>query len=483
MSDDTTFAPDDPFSPTALDEATELRALSQALQLADGFKLIFVRCNQSDQRQRLVSKVHNDLASINIQEIHFTEPVVHLLDALRQSIRVAAPDAVFVSGLEYSLPTAAEAHQTPFVANLNASRNSFPEVVSCPLVLWIPEYVLNAIMLGAPDFFSIRSGTYFFAAEPGETSEIAAGLTLGLESRLGDLTMEEKQERVKAIESLLAEYESLQADKRDQGVEMRLHLRLANLLILLGSYDAAVPHYQKLLEQAKKMRMRKYEGYSYVGLGIAYHYLGEFSNAKDAFEKGVSIARQIDDPDSESTALVNFGSLYADLGDWEEARKAYERSLEISRELGDQVGECFSLHSLGYFLIQQSEFGGAEELIKQSLEIARKVGAKDNEAGALANLGWICSQEGRLPEAEQYYRQSLELARQLGDPEKEWKILRDLSISSELQGLLSNATDYQRRAVELLEGRKGSEVDAARRRLEELQRKAKQQDEAKEQLV
>jgi hypothetical protein len=147
--------------------------LSQALKLAQGFKLIFVRCNQNDQRLRIISKLRVELASLTIQEIHFTESVTHLLDTLRQVIAQPAPDALFVSGLEYSLPNTAEAHMTPLIANLNAARNSFPQAIPCPLVLWVPEYVLNAIMLGAPDFFSVRSGTYFFAASPGETTELA----------------------------------------------------------------------------------------------------------------------------------------------------------------------------------------------------------------------------------------------------------------------------------------------------------------------
>src|SRR5947209_1163329 len=108
----------DPFDATALDEATELRALSQALQLAEGFKLIFVRCNQPQQRQKLVAALRTGLPEFNVQEIHFKEPITHPLDELRSRIEEPAPDAVFVSGLEYSLPTAADADSASLVANL-----------------------------------------------------------------------------------------------------------------------------------------------------------------------------------------------------------------------------------------------------------------------------------------------------------------------------------------------------------------------------
>lgn len=154
------FAETNPFEANVLDEQTELRAMTRALSFAEGFSLIFGRCNQSDQRKRLIAEIKKELPEFKVQEIHFKEPVPHLLDALRERLVDDSPDAVFVSGLEYSLPVAAEAHLTPFVANLNASRNSFPSVIHCPIVIWTPEYVLTAIIRGAPDFFSIRSGVY-----------------------------------------------------------------------------------------------------------------------------------------------------------------------------------------------------------------------------------------------------------------------------------------------------------------------------------
>src|SRR5205814_2315753 len=108
-----------------------------------------------------------------------------------------------------------------------------------PLILWVAEFVLNAIMLGAPDFFSIRSGVYYFAASPGETSELVQSLMAGQDSSLGSLTLEEKTERLNAIASLLADYESLPASKRDPAAEMRLRQRLGNLYLMLGDYEVA----------------------------------------------------------------------------------------------------------------------------------------------------------------------------------------------------------------------------------------------------
>jgi hypothetical protein len=167
----------DAFAVDSPDEESELRALAQALRLAEGFKLIFARCNQPRQQKRVIAALRQQLADLKIQEIRFDQPITHLLNALNERLEQPPPQVIFVSGLEYSLPTAADAQKTKFVANLNASRNSFPQAIPCPLVLIVPEYVLTAIAQGAPDFFSIRSGLFFFAATPGETVDMFHSLT------------------------------------------------------------------------------------------------------------------------------------------------------------------------------------------------------------------------------------------------------------------------------------------------------------------
>ncbi len=482
MSADT-LSQDDPFSPTALDEATELRALSQALRLAQGFKLIFVRCNQANQRQALISKLRGELPSLRIQEIQSTEPLVHLLDALRELIQEPPPNVLFVYGLEYSLPTAAEAHETPFVANLNASRNSFPEVLNCPLVLWVPEYVLNAIMLGAPDFFSIRSGVYFFAAGPGETVELADNLTVGGGWMLLNLTPAEKGERIRAIKSLLSDYEALPVERRDEKTEMRLRLRLANLLLLLGSYHSARLYYEQLLEQARGLGDRANEAAAYGGLGLIHYHTGEPSQAETCFQRALEISREVQDRFNEAMSLRNLGNIYDALENWDKAREAYQQSLEILREIGSPAEEGIALRNLGNTFLRDSRLSEAEKCFERSVEIAHEIGDRNGEANTLLSLGVAYDGQGRLLEAENAFNQSLELGRQLGDYSAEWRVLNNLSLLREQQGDLSGALDFHRRVVEILQETKGPELDAARQRLADLERKANEHVESQKQLA
>jgi len=305
----------DPFETTALDEETELRALRRALRFAESFTLLFVRCNQPAQCQRLAYVLRTKLPQLTIQEIHFSEPMTHLLDALRGHISSPPPEALFVSGLEYSLPTAADAHATPFIANLNAARNSFSLVAPCPLVLWVPEYVLTAIARGAPDFFSIRSGVYYFAAMPEKTIHLTESITAA------NLLLAEKQERIEAIESLLADYQALLPAQRDRQAEARLLIRLGNL----------------------------------------YFTLGRWAGAEATFQQSLAIAREVGDRPSEGQILSNLGGVYETQGRWVEAEACSQQSLAILRDHGNLVGEGTTLNNLGNIYAQQGRWAEAEE--------------------------------------------------------------------------------------------------------------------------
>ncbi len=148
-----------------------------------------------------MEEVRSRLPKLNIQTIFFREPIQHLLDSIQEQLTTPLPDAVFISGLEFSLPVAAEAHAAPLIANLNASRNSFAQMLPCPVVLWVPEYVLTAIAQGAPDFFSIRSSVYFFAAKPAEIDYLAQSLSAGDYWKVAKLSHTWKNKTVSLLSS------------------------------------------------------------------------------------------------------------------------------------------------------------------------------------------------------------------------------------------------------------------------------------------
>jgi tetratricopeptide (TPR) repeat protein len=405
----------DPFAPGTLDEETELAALTHALEFARGFSLLFVLCNQAPQRRRLMAEMRARLSQFTVQEIHFSEPVNHLLDALRERLAAPLPDAVFVSGLEHALPTVAGAPTTPFIANLNAARDSFPQIVPRPLVLWAPEYVLAAIARGAPDFFSIRSGVYAFAAAPDELAGFAHTLSAGEHWESQSLPLAEKQDRTAAIERLLAEYETLPVDRRDRRAELRLLDRLGMLLYAQGKYAEALRQFQRAVKLAEELGDREAVAISLHHIGNLHYFRGEYGEALQRYEQSLQIAEELGDREGIAGSLHQLGLLHQERKEYGEALQCYEQSLRIAEELGDHAGVARSLHQLGLLYQLREEYGKALQRYEQSMRISEKLGDRFGVANSLGQLGILHQTRGEYGEALQRYEQSLRIAEELGD--------------------------------------------------------------------
>jgi tetratricopeptide (TPR) repeat protein len=462
-----TLAVADPFEPLVLEEQTELRALARALQFADGFKLLFVRCNQPAQRQRLVAALRGELPQLNVQEIALdrNEGITHLLDELQPRLSQPTPDAVFVSGLEYSLPTAADAHATPFVANLNATRNSFPRIAPCPLVLWVPEYVLNAIARGAPDFFSIRSGAYFFASAPGETADIADALTSGAEWAPSSLPLAEKIERIAAIESLLADYQSLPLRQRDSDAEARLLTQLGRLCSTLGRWADADAAFQQSLAICRNLGYRAGEGAVLNDLGETYRYRGHLKEAEEAYRQSVVIWKELNNHAGAGAILNNLGIVYRQRGQLQKAELGHQQSLTICQTLNDRIGEEIALNNLGIIYYQQGQFADADAAFQRSLALSQELGDLASEASAINNLGNTYCEQGRWVEAKDAYQRCLAIYQKLGDRVREGQALRNLALLQEDQADFTAALELALEALRVLDT---TEDEAAKERAHQL---------------
>lgn len=404
----------DPFAPGTLDQETELAALAHALEFASGFSLLFAQCNQAPQRRQLMAEMRERLQKLTVQEIHLNQPVNHLLDALRERLNSPLPDAVFVSGLEHSLPFISEAATTSFIANLNASRNSFPQTLPRPIVLWVPEYVLTAIVQGAPDFFSIRSGIYSFVATLEGLTEFAQTLSAGKHWQAASLPLAEKRDRLAAIEQLLAEYENLSAERRDRHAELRLLDRLSVLLTAQGRYAEAFRQSQRAIKLAEELGDRAGFASLLHNLGTLHQGRGEYDEAQECYQQSLRIAEEVGDRTGVAASLHNLGMLHQNRGEYGKAQDCYEQSLRIMEELGDRAGFASLLHNLGTLHRDRGEYREARDRYEQSLRIKEEIGNHTGVASSLHELGNLHYLRGEYGEALNRYQQSLRIKEELG---------------------------------------------------------------------
>jgi tetratricopeptide (TPR) repeat protein len=328
----------DPFAVSAPDEAAELSALVRTLELAEGFQLIFVRCNQIPQRERLMEEVRSRLPKLNIQAIFFREPTQHLLHSIQEQLTTPLPDAVFVSGLEFSLPVAAEAHAAPLIANINAARNSLVELLPCPLVIWVPEHVLSAIANGAPDFFSIRSSVYFFSAKPSEIISLGQNLSIGEFWQVESLSQNEKQERIIALERLLTDYELLPAKQRNHYTEVRLLEQLGALFHAQGETEKSLVYSGRALEIAEKLGDLAGVVTSLHNIGMVKQDQGNYGQALGYFQRALKISEELGRLSGVADALIEIGNVQYLSGNLLAAVEYFQRALKLNEDLGKQPG-------------------------------------------------------------------------------------------------------------------------------------------------
>ncbi len=155
-----------PFTIKDSDGLTELRALRRAVELSLGFKLLFVAPKDPRLSNELCETILKELGEIEPYVVRFDRPLHDLLGELERRIGSKAPQAVIVLGLELSMPDVDRVRTGEFVANLNTSRDRFPGVVMSPLLLVIDQDRLRELARGAPDFFSVRSGVFYFSELP-----------------------------------------------------------------------------------------------------------------------------------------------------------------------------------------------------------------------------------------------------------------------------------------------------------------------------
>jgi len=458
----------EPFAPSVADEEVELRALCRALTLGEGFSLLFARCNQADHRRELIDKVRERLPDLNVQVIELREPITHLLDELRDRLTDTPPDAVFVLGLEYSLRTSDEARSSPLIANLNASRNSFPRVVRCPMVLWAPEYVVTAIVRGAPDFFSIRSGIYYFAAGTKDTIDIVQSLMMGDWAAVSNLTLSEKQERIESIRSLLADYEALPVAQRDLRTEGRLHYRLGSVFFSISSDDEALAEFDRSLRIAEKIGLREGVASARYAIGNVHDRHGQYNEALKEYEYSQDVFRELGDREGLAGSLHGIGNLYLRWGRYAEAMAAYEKALSMFEEVGDHRGVAGTVGQMGVVYDSQGQYTEALNQYENALRVFEELEDRAGAAIFLHRIGNVRCIQGQHTEGLNAFERALSIAEELGDRTEEAAALTNMGIVFAATARYQEALDHFLRARAIyaqLRSRPGDKTDVALRYL------------------
>jgi len=180
--------------------------------------------------------------------------------------------------------------------------------------------------------------------------------------------------------------------------------------------------------------------------------LGEWQDARIAYERALALKRQVGDRWGEVATLNALANLLQHGGQpLPEVFGYYQRALELAAELGDPDGQAVVLNGMGLVHYAQGQLDQAQECFVQMQTLAQAQGQRDWEAVALHNLGSIAWARGQLQEAEAYLSAALDLKRSQHDAHGQAETLNSLGLVREARGDWQAAVTIYRQSLAIMQ--------------------------------
>ncbi len=130
------------------------------------------------------------------------------------------------------------------------------------------------------------------------------------------------------------------------------HWHLGRSLMLLNRLDEALPHLETGLRFAERARDLRSVYFILLNLNLAHQSRGDLHAARGYNERALVLADQMSDPYLLAHVLNTHGFNVFLLGEWGQAREAFERSSTLFRQAGAPWGTGYPLANLGtYFMV------------------------------------------------------------------------------------------------------------------------------------
>ena len=215
----------------------------------------------------------------------------------------------------------------------------------------------------------------------------------------------------------------------------------------LGEFKKAMELHQLGLRIAKETGNKDAEGQGYNNLGLTHHSLGEFNKAIERFELVLGIAQNTGNKDAEGTVYNNLGVTYRYLGEFEKAIDLFQLGLSIAINTGNKKAEGIRYNNLGLACHYLRKFKKAMEHCQLGLIIAINTGNKNAE-GILYNLDQSL---GELKKANELLQLGLSIAKNTGNKTAEGTAYNNLGGTYNFLGEFKKAIELCQRGLRIAE--------------------------------
>ena len=442
-----------------------LARIVRVVRWSSEFVLGFVKCNSPVQQKQLSRMLLERLSDKRAVEITLDEPIISLLERLTTVVDVNDPPAfVNVFGLEKSIY--AQEDYSPVLGRLNNDRDLIRRACPAVLLIWLPDYALDKVVISAPDFWAWRSGVYEFPTNSGHFQSDSLPHLNTSWPDMSNLTIKEKHQEIARLEELLRTAHSL------PNLEDRVKEIISRLLYQTGVLYESIGDWQEAKRRFEESKIYLEEQHNSAGIAAISEALatieedqGNLDNAQQLYERSLHLSKQANDLNSMAVSLRHLGTVQSEKGNFEAAQLLYQQSLQIFEGLiasGREapVNMAGVLLGLANLYCDQKKIDEAQSLYYRVLAIADETGQKHLRGIVLHQLGGCEHLQGNLIAALHYHQESLEIALELGN---EHSLSLSLAQIGELKmevGCYQEAVTYLQSALTKLQSLQSPHAEA-----------------------
>ncbi|MGE5073061.1 MAG: tetratricopeptide repeat protein [Anaerolineae bacterium] len=193
-------------------------------------------------------------------------------------------------------------------------------------------------------------------------------------------------------------------------------VRRAGAYRTLGKYEQAIQDAEDVLQSTDShddLQWIHADALRVKGLSIFRQ--GQTREALAALQQAYDTYVRVQDQAAAPIVLMEIGVARSAIGDYSEAKAAYEKALRIWRDEGNLSHQAALLNNYGFLHQQLGEYEEAASALEEGLLCAQQSGYRRMGALISLSLGDVYAEIEDYEIAAQTYRQATELVEQLGD--------------------------------------------------------------------
>jgi len=397
-----------------------IQALAAFAQISQGFTLAFVELNFSREADWLVAALesHPLCAAVQFLLLDCAPDLMslyqHLVQRLPTLPLAAEKKTVLVlQGLERAIGVTGD--NCPLLADLNYTRDLFPQQLPHPMLFLLPDYALTRLANQSRDFWAWASGIYALHSTQ-ETVKWVERQTLDPTHLYGSDPLPVKQERIDLLQRLLMEYAPSGKEPNPTTVSAQLTIlqQLGHAYFNLSNYDNAQTYYQRMFDLAQATEDLPSQASALFGVGQSLPWWDHPHEAHRYYEQARDLYQHLNNRLGAAHCLQAIGEVLFFLNQNQEALSRCEQALALYQEIGNRLGIAHCLRGISQILQFLNQSQEALSSYKQALKLYRDIGHRLGEAHCLHSIGKVLHFLDQNQEALSHYEQALDIYRDIG---------------------------------------------------------------------